>query len=771
MISRVRYIYLAFPVTVSAFAVYGPVHLLLLHLFLLPIILRRREDILTPILAVLAACLSFFVVSATLPEKIEPGLATLTLNWSDHVKIDGGKLKGFAKTSTNQTVYAIYPFRSEQEKNLFSEVTMSSFKWTVSGTFREADPPSHQFSFDMKKYMRMYGASAIFEIETLQQVDKQTNILTLLHEQRRKVKQHINYVFPESLVVEAEALLIGDRSGMNEGLASDYRTLGITHLFAISGLHVGLLTYLFRSLLLRISIRRETVDLWLIVLLPLYAVLAGGAPSVWRAVSVTVLVLITSSGRVKIRLDDALAMSAIFFILFQPFVLFQPGFQLSYLAAFALVYSSAILASSKSVLKTSFFVTSISQLALLPVLLFHFHELSISSFVVNLLYVPLYSVIILPANIILLLTTFFLPVIAEGLFYLYVPFREAVGSLTSWIASIPYQLWTPGKPSILLLTIIVAGVFLFFIRWESGGLLRSNISFLLVPALLIHFMPYLDSSLRVTFLDVGQGDCIVIELPYRQAVYVIDTGGTITFGEPNWKTPSKPFEVGRKIVVPYLKGRGITTIDKLILTHADADHVEGADEVLEEMTVKEIHISPGSEVEGMMEEVLRMTAEKKIPVLSIQEGVSWKMGDSAFHYVGSSSGKYVGNDSSLILYMTTSGPSFLLTGDIEESGERRFLGRYGQADFSSLILKAAHHGSRTSSTEELVATLLPELTIFSAGRNSRYGHPHPEVVNRYRDFGLKTMSTAESGSITVTVKGKGYQITSMEDEKTVLHLP
>ena len=267
------------------------------------------------------------------------------MNWSDNVKIDGGKLKGFAKTSIDHTVYVIYPFQSEQEKNLFTEVTMSSLKWTVSGTFREADPPSHQFSFDMKKYMRMYGASGIFEIETLQNVEKQTGIKILLNEQRRKVKKHINNVFPESLVVEAEALLIGDRSGMDEDLASDYRTLGITHLFAISGLHVGLLTFLFRSSLLRLSIRRETVDIWLIVLLPLYAVLAGGAPSVWRAVSVTVLVLLTASGRVKVRLDDALAMSAIFFILFQPYVLFQPGFQLSYLAAFALVYSSTILAS------------------------------------------------------------------------------------------------------------------------------------------------------------------------------------------------------------------------------------------------------------------------------------------------------------------------------------------------------------------------------------------------------------------------------------------
>ena len=107
----------------------------------------------------------------------------------------------------------------------------------------------------------------------------------------------------------------------------------------------------------------------------------------------------------------------------------------------------------------------------------------------------------------------------------------------------------------------------------------------------------------MTFLDVGQGDSAIVELPYRKAVYVIDTGGTVSFGETSWKTPEKKFEVGRQIVVPYLKGRGITKIDKLIITHAHSDHMEGADEVLEEIHVGEIHITPGSELEKEMEDL------------------------------------------------------------------------------------------------------------------------------------------------------------------------
>ena len=154
-----------------------------------------------------------------------------------------------------------------------------------------------------------------------------------------------------------------------------------------------------------------------------------------------------------------------------------------------------------------------------------------------------------------------------------------------------------------------------------------------------------------------------------------------------------------------------------------------------------------------MQEVMRI-AGKKIPVLQMKEGFLGKKGSLLFIISDHRMRKYAGNDSSLVLYMTTTGPSFLFTGDMEAEGERHFLRNMEGLNSGQFILKAGHHGSRTSSTEPFVSALQPVLTIFSAGRNNRYGHPHPEVMEIFRKRGLKTMSTAEWGSITVTVKGR-----------------
>ena len=197
-----------------------------------------------------------------------------------------------------------------------------------------------------------------------------------------------------------------------------------------------------------------------------------------------------------------------------------------------------------------------------------------------------------------------------------------------------------------------------------------------------------------------------------------------------------------------------------MISHADLDHMEGADEVMEELRVKEIHIPPGSEQEKAMEDVLRLANEQKVPVQLVGEGFNWNIGDYQFQYVAPEERMYDGNDSSLILVMKKNDLHFIFPGDLEKEGEQRFLQRYRSADFQRVVLKAGHHGSKTSSTEPFINFLQPEFIIVSAGRNSRYGHPHAEVVNRFIEHDIPFWSTAEQGTIELRVKDGMYTTTS-----------
>lgn len=743
-------------------AAYETVSLFIFIGFLLFIFPRRRDQFPTLFAVLFTVVISFYYVSLTIPEIVEEGEAQLSMTWSDNVKIDGGSLKGFAKTASGETIYATYRFKTAAEKQWFQQTNFPVNLFTVSGTFQPIVPPSHDYAFSMQKYLTMYGAIGVFEVEKVIAMEEQQSLYRHLLTQRKKMKRHIQKTFPESLVVEAEALLIGDRSGMSEETSTNYRTLGITHLFAISGLHVGLLVFIVREFLLRLRMRKETVDIFLFVFLPLYAILAGSAPSVWRAVLVTMLILLMMYSRIAIRLDYVLALSVIGFIVFKPFVIFQPGFQLSYLAALSLMLSTRILMKTQSKLKAAFLVTMITQVALYPVLLLHFFELSLSSFVINLLYVPLYSVIILPINLILLALTFISMPVAKVLFFFYEPFRTFVDHVTVFLASLPYQLWIPGKPTVVGSALAISGIVIFFILYEKGHRMLVCLPFMIAPALYIHLAPYLDDELRVTYVDVGQGDGIIVELPNNRATYVIDTGGLVSFGENNWQTPEKPFEVGRQIMVPYLKGRGITTVNKLIISHAHLDHMGGAHEILEEIHVKEIHISPNSGVVKEMERVNQVAAEQNIPIIEKRDGDGWRHHEMTFLYVGPQNDHYVGNDSSLVLYMKTPNLSFLFTGDMETEAERRFLSKYKDVNFGEVILKAGHHGSKTSSTPPFVEAVQPVVAIISAGRNNRYNHPNTEVLETFQQYNVPVLVTAERHSITVHVSRGQWTISSMQ---------
>ncbi|KYG88842.1 DNA internalization-related competence protein ComEC/Rec2 [[Bacillus] sp. KCTC 13219] len=680
----------------------------------------------------------------------------ITLSWTGDYKIDGASLRGFMKADNGRKFYVHYEMNNEQEKKYYSEYSLAGQSFLVKGELVIPEMPAHPYSFAMTEYLKGKHARGVLEISSMGIIEKKHSITSLLAQQRFQMLHHIEKNFPANLVAEAQALLIGSQEQVDVELNRAYQKLGITHLFAISGLHVALLSKLFFETLLRMRIRKELATLLLFILLPTYAIVAGGAPSIWRAVLVVEIVMLARYFKWRLSALDAMAISFIVFVIWQPAVLYQIGFQLSYLAALSLILSSKLLAALQGILAQTFMMTCVCQVLVYPLLLLHFYEISLSSFIANIVFVPLFSFVILPLNLLFLLLTYICKPLAELAFFLYEPCRLLLTEFILFVQSIPYQMWVAGKPTTIVLLLLFSSscIALYFLQRQKWHL---AIAVLIVPAFIVQLLPYTNKQLLISFVDVGQGDCIVIELPYRRAVYVIDTGGLLRFEQEEWKRRHNEYEVGRQIVVPFLKGKGIGKIDKLILSHADADHVEGAEEILREIAVREVHVSPRSLEKAVMFDFLREAEKQKLIIREQLVGDAWETENIQFRYLWPKDIEYEGNNDSLVLLMEADALKVLLMGDLEREGEIALLQTAYEDIRDVSILKLGHHGSKTSSIDEFVEATNPQLAIIMAGKNNRYNHPHPEVVARLQNNNIFYLVTGEVG--TITVKWDGNKLT------------
>jgi competence protein ComEC len=753
-----KWIYYALSVLVAAVAAHESVGLLCFLGAVGALCWYRRFHKMHIVAVMMAGLLAFGYMSWQLGKLEQPLELPAKLTFTDTYTINGQTLRGLMKDTQGRPIYIVYTFHSEEEKRQYDTIPLAGTVFLVEGEMKEPAPPSHRYSFFMGDYLKSKGAAGILEVSSFKGLETKETMLQRIYEQRFRLSEHIQRTFPASLSAEAQALLIGVNEGVEAEIERAYQKLGITHLFAISGLHIALVSLLFFQGMLRLGVRREFAALILLIILPVYALLAGGAPSVWRAVLVVELVMLAKYFQWRLPMDDALAISFIMFVLWQPGTVYQVGFQLSYLATASLVFSGPILARANTWWLQGFIMTFVCQLLTYPLLLYHFYEFSLSSFIANIFFVPLFSFIILPINL-LLLAASFLPVAVKSLlFSIYEPARALLTELILYLQDIPHQMWVPGKPEGIWLLILYTSVFVTLM------LLTKNIQFwraslcLFVPAILFHASHYAERDAVVSFINVGQGDSILIELPYRRGIYLIDTGGVLRFSQERWKERRNEYEVGTQVVVPFLKGKGIDAIDKLIISHADADHVEGAEEVVKEIRIEEIHLTPGSYTKGVMKDLLQEAKKHKIAIKEQMAGDRWEKGNIQFRYIWPAETEYEGNNDSLTLLMTYETFKGLFTGDLEETGETAIVEREGSEIADIDVLKAGHHGSKTSSSEPFIDHTNPAFTIFMAGKDNRYGHPHEEVVERFIERGLPFVTTGQEGTIEIKVNKKGISM-------------
>ncbi|MFD3447669.1 DNA internalization-related competence protein ComEC/Rec2 [Microbacteriaceae bacterium 4G12] len=683
--------------------------------------------------------------------------------------IDGDKLT-LTMQARQEQLRLSYIISSPEEKKSLERLQAGTI-CTFGGEVKEPSPVRNFYAFDYKEYLHRQQIHYVFIASSISSCHSTSSSFSQwLFSIRQSAVSYVQHTFPKETVGFMNALIYGDRQDLSSDVERQYQEMGLIHLLAISGSHISVLIAGCYYLLLRLGSTRETATVLLVVLVPLYMFLAGASPSVVRASVAAVLVLACFLFTKRISGIDVLSMTALLMLLYDPYVLFDIGFQYSFLTTFALILSAhAIFSEEKGFFRNTMNVALIAQLISFPVTLYYFGQFSPYSLVLNLVYVPFLSFLILPLCLVVLFLSVLFPIVSQWLASLLAFLLHISNELLRICEELPLQKLTFGQAPMWLALLYVCIIVVLCIAWE-GRVWRRYVplfsSVLLLVSIGHYIAPYFQAYGKVMFVDVGQGDCIVIDLPYRKGTYLIDTGGTISLPRKDWQKRKQEFSVGKDTLIPYLRNAGIKKIDKLIVTHGDQDHVGAAEEVLKALPVREMVIGQKDEYSKLEKTLMQIAAEKQIQVQAVKSGDRWNVEESVFTVLSPFGDETKSNDQSIVLQGEIGGLTWLFTADLEESGERRLVEQYPH--LRSDVLKMGHHGSKTSSSSLFLETIQPRVAVISVGLNNRYGHPHQEVIERLQERNMQIWRTDEMGAVSYTFRAQQgtFQSKLTYDENT-----
>ncbi|MDE3057935.1 MAG: DNA internalization-related competence protein ComEC/Rec2 [Bacteroidota bacterium] len=569
-------------------------------------------------------------------------------------------------------------------------------------------------------------------------------------------------------------LLLGDRSGISSDIKNAFINTGTIHVLAVSGLHVGLVVAVFYTLLGLLRFPSTLKNITTIIGLFFYMELTGAAPSVVRASLMVIVVLLSRLFQYRTNVYNALGVSAVILLLLDPRQLFNVGFQLSFAAVFSIVYFYPKLAllikqipekweeikGVDAVLKL-FAVSLSAQIGTLPFTAYYFGRVSVVSLVANIVVVPLIGVIV---------TIGFVSVLAGIVSMWLSTFFSETNNILLWF-TLKFVAAASAVPHATISTAMfglketffysTAVTFLFNLRNKTIVRRTAAVTFAVIDLLL--FVSLFDAGeqarlLRITYLDVGQGDAALIDFPTGEHVLV--DAGPKTFS----------YDAGEKVIVPFLKRHSVSQLSAIVITHPHDDHMGGAPFVMRSLPVEEV-IDAGQRAQSNIYYDYE-NLEKILPHDEVRAGMKLIRIPNARLYVldpvlrfldqDSTDGFSDLNNTSVVFKLQYGATSFLFAGDAEARVERHLDSVYG--DFlKSDVLKAGHHGSSTSSTEEFLSNVHPKQVVVSVGKFNKFHHPSRKVIERFEHMGADVHRTDEEGA--VIFESDGFSVRQIKWKK------
>lgn len=628
--------------------------------------------------------------------------------------------------------------------------------------FEEARNPGN---FDQKFYYEKQKIGAFLWAEALRVTDRESNPLKQgLYELRQKWKRILIDAAGEEDGGALAAILLGEKQGMDREIRELYQVNGIAHVFAISGLHLSFLGVGVYHLLRRITGSYTVGGLAGVLFLSAYILMIGMTVSAFRAM---VMFLFRIGADLSGRHYDsptALAAAAVTVCMWRPLSLYDSGFWLSFGALIAIIF---ILPIFKNLPAQSLWASVSVNLFLLPILMYSFYEVPIYGVFLNLIVIPLLSVL-MAAGLIGTMISLFWEHAGEAIFLCCRMIFRVYEHSCEAALRLPFARVVTGQPDIwkilLYYVFLFAAVLLLRKKEENKGEKRSRkkrgvLSVLLVGTgmTILLFTAQVKDKITITMLDVGQGDGLVIRGPEGKT-YFMDGGS------------SDVKKVGEYRIEPYLLSQGIGNLDYVFVSHGDQDHISGIKELVKRqktgVTIKRLVFPTQTVWDDALKELAEMAEKEGIPVFTMEKGQCLTEGKLSLTCIQPGKGEMeeTGNSASLVLALRYGDFDMLFTGDVEGKGEKRLVDHL-QREYSECVwdvLKTAHHGSGNSTTEEFLKTAAPQYAFISAGKNNFYGHPHKETLERLKDAGAIVYSTQEEGAVTIVVSEGEFTISGFK---------
>lgn len=628
-------------------------------------------------------------------------------------------------------------------------------KLQISGEYQEPNKARNYKGFDYKNYLKINKIYGIIRVDLYTNIiikhqKNLSNFKLLIHKIREKLKQNIQELLTKETYALGIGILIGDNSRINEKIVEDFKNSNLSHMLAVSGAHINyvVLTVSILCTKKRAGIKAQRVVT--IMMMLFFMELTQMTSSVVRAGISCIIYMLASLLYRKADVINAMAISTLLILLNNPFKLFDIGFQLSYagtlgIILFCKLINIPIKNKLLKYLKDSIIISISANIFIIPIMMYQFNTISLTFILSNLLAGPLLGISIILEIIVLLISFMSINIAAIPAKVLNILLILII-NIANWFSNIEISkiyVITPQIISIVAYYLICAAIIL---KQKN----RKIIVIIMLTVLIINLFPT-PEKLRINFIDVGQGDSTLIRTETNKVI-LIDSGGS---------TASSSFDVGNKVLLPYLLDRRIKKIDFIIVSHFDADHCQAFETVIDNINVRKVVVCKQSMITQEYLNIINKCKKKNIKIIVVERGDKLKIDKRTEFEILHPGERFLddgkgGLNANAIVckmnYKLNNGKIFsiLFTGDIEVEAEKELEQVYGKK-LKADILKIAHHGSKTSSREEFIKLVSPKIALIGVGENNKFGHPADITLERLEKENVKVYRTDQMGEVSITI--------------------